>query len=78
MGHGRLNPILGPTQVYESIFPPITRPKIPTRLTGSGIEQKKEKTMIFAVVEMGPIPHICAGILEQFMWARNPVGTELS
>jgi hypothetical protein len=31
--------------------------------------------MIFAVVEMGPILHTCAGILEQFMWAWNPVGT---
>jgi hypothetical protein len=78
MGHGRLNPILGTTQFHESILPPITHPKIPTRLTGSGIEQKKEKTMIFAVVEMGPIPHTYAGIFEQFMWARNLVGTELS
>jgi hypothetical protein len=76
MCHGRLD-FFVPSQFQESILPPKTRTKIPAQLTESGIK-KKEKTMIFAVVEVGPIPHTCAGILEQFMWARNPIGTELS
>ncbi len=74
MGHGLLDSILGPTQFHESIFPPITRPKIPAQLTGTGIKQKKEKKiMIFSVVEKGPIPRTWAGILEQFLWVRNQV-----
>jgi hypothetical protein len=40
MGYGRLDSILDPTQFQESIFPPITPPKISTQVLESSQERE--------------------------------------